>query len=177
MKSPVRRLRILLKKDDIWLRYSSIQKSAYLPEFDAFVQEIKDLHKTRTIRVLGVQAAPSGKKIADASMKDQAVRSRCVEICMDIASKRNSLAIAMDTVKSHVSAEYQTVLVDMGVRTIADRNAAIDSLFGPAHRILMRLDTITQIADLVIHDVDQAGFALKHTVTALEVATKREFTY
>jgi hypothetical protein len=93
---------------------------------------------------------------------------------MEITRNRNQLAIAMNTVSTYVNAEYGSLLADNGVRAVTERRSIVESLFGPAQRTLDELDTITEIADLVIKDIDQASFSVKHTITALEVATARE---
>lgn len=175
MSDAITALRKSLRKDKRWQRFRNIIDQAYLPEFDAFTDEIERLHKTRGVRVLGAQALPTGKKVADAAMRDQSVRSRCVEIVMSVTRSRNYLAIQMDTVRSYLMAQYMQLLHDEGIRTITEKREIINSMFSRADTCLHRLDTITQIADMVIKDVDQAGYALKHTVEALSVATKREF--
>lgn len=170
-------LRKALKTDELWKRFRLIEKGANKPEFEAFIDELKRLHSTRSVRVLGAQSAPSGRKVADAAMRDQSVRSRCVEISMEITHSRNYLSIAMLTVKSHINATYGGVLLDAGIRSITERRSMVESLFGKAERTLDSLDTITEIADMVIKDVDQASFSIKHTVEALSVATAREKSY
>ena len=175
-RTPASSFRIKLKKDTKWIRFKTVFASAYKPEFDTYIDEIQALHKTRSIRVLGIQSAPSGKTLADASMKDQAVRSRCVELCMNVVRNRNYLAITMNTVSSYLNAEYSQFMTGLGVRTISDRRELVESLFGGAQRMLDRLDTITEIADMVIKDTDQAAWSLKTSVTALEIATARERT-
>lgn len=174
MSTPISALRKAVKNDDNWQKFRSICNSAYDSNFDTYIEEIQRLHKTRSVRVLGVTATPTGRKIADAAMRDQSVRSRCTEICMEVAANRNRLAIAMNTMSSYLFAEYGSLLGECGVRAITERRGVIDSMFGRAQRILDNLDTITEIADLAIKDIDQASFSLKHTVTALEIATARE---
>lgn len=167
-------LRRALKTDTRWKRFKGVIDQAYLPEFDQFIDEIENLHKTRGVRVLGAQAVPSGKRVADAAMRDQSVRSRCVEIVMQVTRRRNYLAIQMDVIRSYLTAQYMQLLGESGARTITEKKEIVSSMFSRADTILHRLDTITEIADLVIKDTDQAAWALSKTVTALEVATKRE---
>jgi hypothetical protein len=174
MSNPVSMLRRALKADDKWARFQKVFANAYRPEFDEFIEEIQRLHSTRSMRVLGVTATPSGVKIADAALRDQSTRSRCVEICMTIARERNHLAITMNTVSSYLEAEYGALLGQNGVRSMTEKRGIIDSLFGPSQRRLDKLDTIPEIANLVISDIDKAAWALRVLVDALEVATARE---
>lgn len=172
--SPISALRRALKTDEKWARFQSVFKNAYRPEFDSFIPMIQQLHSTRSLRVLGAQAAPSGAKIADAALRDQSTRSRCVEICMIVARERNHLAATMNTIQSYLEAEYGSLLSQHGARSMTEKRGLIESLFGPAQRKLERLDTIPEIAEMVIKDVDQASWMLKTLVTALEIATARE---
>lgn len=175
--NPTDTLRRTLRKDDKWARYVSVYRTAYRPEFDGYIDEIQTLHRTRSTRVLGAQSAPSGKKIADAAMRDQSTRSRCVEISMEVVRQRNHLAIVMNTVQSYILTEYGRLLYELGFTAVKTKEEAVLSLFGAGTRKIQELDTITEIANMVINDVDQASWAIKSTVTALEVATAREKSY
>ncbi len=167
-------IRKALKRDQRWARFRSVVDQAYLPEFDEFINEIERLHKTRGVRVLGAQAMPSGKRIADAAMRDQSARSRCVEIVMQVTRSRNYLAIQMDVIRSYITAQYMQLLAESGARTITEKKEVVTSMFSKSDTVLHRLDTITEIADLVIKDIDQAAWAIARTTTALEIATRRE---
>lgn len=175
--NPTDTLRRTLRKDDKWARYVAVYRTSYRPEFDKFIDEIQTLHRTRSTRILGAQSAPSGKKIADAAMRDQSTRSRCVEICMEVVRQRNHLAIVMNTVQSYILTEYGKLLYDLGFRSNKAKEEAVLSLFGAGRRKTEELDTIVEIANMVINDVDQASWAIKSTVAALEVATAREKSY
>lgn len=176
MSTPVGALRKALKSDARWSRFYQVYTHAYRPEFDTYIEEIQRLHSVRSTRVLGATAAPTGLKIADAAMRDQSSRSRCVEICMIIARERNHLAITMNTVQSYIEVEYNSLLQECGIKTISEKRNIIVSLFGAAQRKLDRLDTIPEIANMVIDDVDKASWTLKTLVASLEIATARERT-
>jgi hypothetical protein len=174
MSTTLNKLRVKVKTDPLWQRFSDIIDQSYKPGYELLIDEVSTLHKTRSVRVLGAVARPTGKKLADAAMRDQSARSRCVEICMEITRNRNYLATSMTTLSSHINAKYGSFLADQGVRAITERKAIIESLFGKAQRKLEELDTIVEIAQLVIDDVDKAAWAISRTVASLEIAMARE---
>ena len=95
---------------------------------------------------------------------------------MDVIRARNHLVIVVNTVNDYVLAHYSTLLGSCGIRAVTEKRSLVSSLFGSAHRNIDRMDTIVQLAEMVIKDCDQAAWALKSTVTALEIATARERT-
>ena len=175
--NPVITFRRQIKENLKWKRFQAVLETSWNPLFDKFIDEIQASHRNRTVRHLGAQAMPTGKKVADASMKDQAVRSRCVEIVMEVVRRRNFLAISMNTIETEIMSTYNSELIGLGARSINDKKNLVHSLLGPAQKKLDALDTIREVADLVIDDCDHASFALKHCVDALVVATKREFSH
>lgn len=172
--TPVVQLRNRLKLDANWQKFRNIVSEAYKPEFDDYITELSDLHKSRSTRLLSSSGFPTGKKVAAAASKEIAVRSRAVEICIEIARNRNWLNISMSTMKNRIEVEHSTFLGSIGVRGVTERKSIAQSVMARAQKVLDQLDTITEIADLVISDIDQAGYALKHIVDSLQVATRRE---
>ena len=76
--------------------------------------------------------------------------------------------------RRYILANYDDLLVDSGITRITEKRTIVDGLFNTASSRLQRLYDIIDVADLVIKDIDQAGWALARTTTALEIAVKRE---
>jgi hypothetical protein len=174
--SAVKELRRRLKTDETWQKYRRIVEHSWDTSFDTFLDEIQKMHKGRALRILGLDSShPSGKKLAKAALVDQAYRSRCVEIVMTLTRNRNNLHYAIDTIKKHLDANYRSTLITLGVRGVTDRKQLIASLLSSATRKLSDIDTIVEIADMVIKDIDQGTWCIKHAVDAIQVATKRQY--
>lgn len=174
--SAVKELKRRLKQDETWQKYRRIVQHSWDESFDTFLDEIQKMHKGRAIRILGLDSShPSGKKLAKAAMVDQAYRSRCVEIVMTITRNKNNLKYAIDTIKKHIEANYRSDLINLGIRGVTDRKQAVASLLAIATRKLSDMDTIIEIADMVIRDIDQATWSIKHAVDSLQIATKRQY--
>lgn len=148
--------------------------NAYLPEYDNYITEIQNLHKARQTRLLNSMSSITGKRLGEASMRDQSVRSRCVEICMQLVSVRRLLAQGIDSVRNYILSEYNEEMVDLGFSTVASRNQVVENYLSKHYGRLSGIDTIVEIADLVIKDCDQAGFSLKRATDALAIAMTRE---
>lgn len=174
-ESPRVKLRNLLKEDDTWKRYRNVVRNSWPVEFDGFEQEIMDIQKARPIRVLGAtNGRPTGKKLVEAVMADQAYRSRAVEITMMIYRVQSHLEMVRNLAKKHIAATYSSELTAMGLRGVRERDTLVGSLFVQADELIGRYQMLMDLADWVINDVDAGGFATQKAVKALEVATKRE---
>lgn len=165
-----------LKRDDSWKRFKRIVATSWDETFDKYMDEIQNMHKARPIRLIGVNNAhPSGKKLAKAQMVDQAYRSRCIEISMNILRNRNNLEQAINAIKKHVESRYHKDMAQFGIRGVTERKRFVDSLVSFATKKLGDINSIVQMSDLVVGDIDQGTWAIKHTVDALQIATKREY--
>ena len=176
-RNPVIQFRKTIRENLKWKRFQAVVDATWDPRFDGYIAEIQDLHRNRTIRHIGAQAHPTGKKLASAGMKDQAARSRAVEIAMEVVTKRNLLAISMNTMNDTIMSTFNEELKSLGARSINDKKNLVHSLFGPAQKLIDDLDTIREVADLMIEDVDKGSYSIKHAVDSLMVATKREASY
>lgn len=174
--SPRKRLRALLKTDEVWGKYVAIVRSSWPTEFDGFEQEIMDIQKARPIRLLGALGGRvSGKRLAEANMADASYRSRAVEITMMVTRVQSHLEMIRGMARKHIEANYSRELASWGLRGIRERDTVITSLFVKADEVLARYALIIELADWVINDVDAGGFSLNRSGKALEQATKREY--
>lgn len=174
--SPRARLRELLAEDETWRKYRRIVKNSWPVEFDGFEQEIMDIQKARPIRLLGgTDGRPTGKKLVIAIMADQSYRSRAVEIAMMLYRVSAHLNMVRNLCRKHITVNYSSKLASWGLRGVRERDALITSLFGTADELITKYETLMELADWVIADVDAGGFATQKATKALEIATKREY--
>lgn len=173
--SILKTLRERLARDVIWKRFRTQVRELDAIDVDKYLQELKTMHKSRTVRVLGAMTQTSGKKVGDAVSQEIAVRSRCTEIILECIVMRNLLNAASSTLKKHVEANYPKTLKQLGLTTVTQRRNILQALTDPHLEKLDTLNTVIEIADLIVADIDQAGFGIKHINEALAVATRREF--
>jgi hypothetical protein len=170
--SAIKSLRRRLKNDVTWKSFRAIRKKAWRPEFENFGDELLRLHKTRGIRSLG--SGRRASKLGDAALQDQAVRSRAVEIVITLMESRDTLEVALHNTFKHIEATYTRLLVDRDVKTKMEQKSIIESCFSSARSTMKQINSLIDIADRIIDDIDQGGFAIKHSLEALAIATKRE---
>ena len=165
-----------LKDDTEWQRFCRIVELASKMDVAPFLKELKTMHKSRTLRAIGLEEAPpTGKKLAKAALVDQAYRSRIVEIVMSLLTSKNLLNRSIHGIKKHLQVTYAELVKDDGYTTARAQDAVFATRLDFATSISEEIESAVEMCDLVLKDIDQGGFAIKHSVEALVVATKREF--
>lgn len=173
MSKALEAIRKKLRKDSTWKSFRSIRDNAWKPEFENFGDEILRLHKTREIRLL--KRGNRASKLSDAALQDQATRSRCVEIAAIITLNRNYLERAINNALKHLETHYGSYLFSKGCKTKMEQKAVYEVCMADAKSKMEQMDTIIEVADRVIDDIDKGSFAIKHSLDALQIATKREY--
>jgi hypothetical protein len=166
------RLRKLLKQDSRYKAFRVVAKRAVDPQFETWLEEVIKLHKARSVRLLSSKSG--ARKLSEAGLQDQSYRSRCVEILLLITRSRNYLASALFGLQRYVESEYQSELSKMGVRTKTGQRALINLLTQSAQANIDHMDSLLEMVNLVIEDIDKAAWTVKNALAALEIATKRE---
>jgi len=167
-------IRAVLKEDPTWQKFRSTVKNCWQPEFDEYIEEIKRLHAGRSVRTIDAKM-PTGRSIGEAAARDQMVRSRCVEIAMNVTIVRNILAASLKNVQKYVEAKYWSWMASsLDLRSVNDRKNLVGAILAPYYERFDSAQTIIDIADMVITDCDRSSYAIKHMTEALTVATRRE---
>lgn len=158
-----------IRKDEVYVRFKRILANASQLDLDKLYEEIKTLHSGRTMR--GLKSSVSPKKIIGATLQDQSYRSRLVEINLLMTREYAALKAAYDATKDHLNSKFGK---DIGVRSIADRDAYWRSKLSKAVMRIDKLANMIELAEMVIEDIDKAGYAAKNIIAAFEIATRPE---
>ena len=142
---------------------------------DTLIDEMKALHAKRWER----RAAREGRRLIEKSqsilidmvMRNQSYRSRCAAIKMDIYVVFLEVESYISSIVKYVIAEHGGIVSDLtgGSRTKSDREGFVESLFEKELKFKMRLATVLKIADILIEDLDQAGWAVQRTTNVLQI--------
>lgn len=170
------RQHLVQTKDAQWRRFLNQMGDLQQFDFQALTKEVLDLHKTRSIRVLGAMSQTSAKAVGNAVSQDIAARSRFAEICMEVIVLRNIVNKAIKDTKKHIESNYPTTLKNMGMTTVTARRNLLDALMRPYVEKTTDMETLLEIADIAIADCDQAGRGIYSITENIKVATRREFT-
>jgi hypothetical protein len=85
------------------------------------------------------------------------------------------LDIAISNTFKYIEATYVTLLQRKGCKTKADQRAIIEACFKSPRETQEQMETLMEVGDRVIEDLDKAGYALKNALEALQITTKREY--
>jgi len=144
---------------------------------EKFKDEIFDAHSTRNVRVL-VKHADDNTRIVDqlvkANLVDQGVRSRLTEIMMTCRRGSAALQEAIKNYKNYASLRFERHLKSF--KTKSERMSALDICLDDLNAFIFEAEHVYNLAELVVKDIDQAGFTLKRTqeVVAMHHAPERK---
>lgn len=146
--------------------------------FNLNIQELEDeltfLHNNRPVRTLKdlKQSAGYTQHILNAVLTDQAYRSRFTEMMVACVNAEKRLQDGLQALIDYLQIEYATELSCW--RTKDERRAFLTSVLRPCYKYLDQVNALHVKLELVITDIDKAGFALKNSIQALELVTKPE---
>ena len=160
----------LLKEDPAYRKFKQVTKYCEsVAEFDTLVKEMESMHAARKSRILYLKT-PKVKKIIEASTQGSSFRSRYVEIMLNVMRAQRTLEAALKQIESHIMVNYSD---QMGFRSQADRKSLVAALLEKYHYKLADYNRIIEMAQTSISDVDQAAWALKHTLDAMQILYHR----
>ena len=164
-------------REDKTYKRSKKQLERIMADVDVklLVQELFSLQTTR-----GVTALSSKKIIQDAmrilidsSVSEIAVRSRCTTIKMQSLQALIEIEELHSHLTKYLLAKYAKQMKSEGHSTITAQRGQVDVYLRAFIEVKRNLEYITKMADLVVSDVDQAGWALKRIQEALD-STKKD---
>ncbi len=161
----------VLKKDPAFLKFKEVAEYCKtVAEFDNLVKEMENMHQARKSRALYL-GKPKLKTLMDASLQGTAFRSRCVEIMINVMKAQRTMEAAIDRIEAHIMASYKD---ELGVKSQADRKTVIKALLQKEYYRLADYNRIIEMAQALIHDLDQWMWTAKHTLDALNILYTRE---
>lgn len=169
MKRDLTPLRDKLRKDARCRRLNKLfqELPLYQVPADDWLSEIERIHKARAIRFLNTSNPRFIESVVDASVRDQADRSRLTEISMQCYKAESTLHEAVDTMRDYLLLTYSSDLAF--VRTKEERVKVINLALAPFLRFIERAQRVTNMADLVIKDIDKGSWSLRLLVDSYKL--------
>ena len=174
MKVSVKSVLTTLRSDK---RYKRLLESfdtspAFRIPKESLAEEIKVIHELREIRRLNTNDAAFVDKVIKANTHDQAQRSRLVEIIVVCTRISNKLTEAIEALKQHYMLEYVDHLRQF--RTKEERNLVLNMALRKFIRFVNEVESLKEMANIVVLDIDKAAWSLKNTIEALKISSARE---
>lgn len=141
----------------------------------AALKEIESLHKTRASRSLQPNDVLTSfqRNTITMSMQNMAFRSRLVEIKMRFFKLHRALDEHIDAMRNYLVTRY-TVEFKREFGTVDARRKALDFIMEDFSKKSASFQTVTEMADLVIADIDQTAWGIKAIISAMELTARIE---
>lgn len=146
----------------------------YQLPIEDMTKEIEQIHKARGIRFLSQSSPRFIEAIVDASLLDQANRSRLTEISMACYKAHSTLSEALDPLKTYLLLTYASDL--QGIRTKEERNQIIYMALVPFFKFTSKVEQVRTLASMVIDDIDKGAYSLQRLIASYQINSKREHT-
>lgn len=165
-----------MKKDEKYLRLRKVFNDMPLFQVptETLMDEIKTIHRTRKVRFLDSSSPKFIDKVVEASIQDQAVRSRMSEILIQCSQARDTLGAAVGPLKEHLLITYAREISFL--RTKDERLSVVYRALERFNDFTSKVDSVESAAKIVIEDVDKAGFSLRRLVDVYSLANRPERT-
>lgn len=166
----LRELREELREDKTFQQYRRIVKTIdERVNLIKNVTEARSLHGARTMRELKGNA-PTTQKVYEAIVRDMATRSRIIELRIALFTEKELLDSALSSVTAHVRSVYD--LNEAG-RTLDQKKQLMKKILNRGFVLLEELKSALEVFDLIIKDIDQAGFAVRNLVELVKIQIER----
>lgn len=176
MKRDLRPIREKLRNDRRCQRLLGIfnDSAIYRLAFESLTAEVMDIHRTRAVRFLSRNDGRFIEKIVDASLRDQANRSRLAEISMQCFRAQASLEEALTPLQEYLLMTYGPEM--SFVRTKDERKQLVEMALRPFYKFISQTQRLRELTDIVISDIDKAAWGLRLLVNAYELSNRPEQT-
>lgn len=173
----VKRLKRVIRRDKRFKRLKELFETA--PQYNIavsdFEREIEVTFRSRKMRDLRNKRADGTfvQEIIDTLMEDQAFRGRLTEIATACVRCNKSLSGAMEKMHDYLLIEYHAQLVSV-YSTKAERERFVSNTMREFDGYIKKVSVLHEQVNLMMVDIDKAGFALKNTIEAIQLLSKSE---
>lgn len=138
------------------------------------MKEVENAHKARKSRFLDHNSPKFIESIVEAVIRDNATRSRLVEISMSCSKAESTLQQAIVPLKEYLLLTYQSEI--SFVRTKEERTQVINMALATFHKFTNSVSVVNAAAKAVIEDIDHSHWNMKLIVQAMQSDNKKEFS-
>jgi hypothetical protein len=152
-----------LKGDDVYanaVKRLKVLKADH--DFPRMAKEITGLHATRHIRHMDYESLLSNqqKGLIEANLQNAAFRSQAIAIKMTVLKITTVAGGILSDLRNYLAHRHSGALRQQAT-TVAERAAIINSWIGKYASLPSEANYISELADLLINDLDQAGWTLR----------------
>ena len=165
---------IKARKDErVQLFLSKLNKGTYSMNVPEKTKEVTSIHANRMIHTLSKKdLLGSQKAILDCIVENQMNRARLVTIKMECVRKMNTLQEKLEILSSYLKEKFAAQL-RLEYSSNTAKNDAIKELFSDAYSMMLQIQGLDKLIDIVILDIDNAGWAMKNIVEVLKITAAK----
>jgi hypothetical protein len=168
ISNPRKQIMGALKEDSDFKKFRKIVKRVEERlKIQEFLSEAKALHAGRTSRKLHERKQFNPRALIEASTKDLSIRSRLVEIRVNVSVNLSNLEEAIDAVKRYISTEFYDALSEY--KTVDLKKSLIDRAIARPLDMMSDTKSLIEVLDILIRDIDQSNFHMKTMIEALKL--------
>ncbi len=174
MNPNTKRVVDLMRKDKRYKRLLETFNTASLYNIprEKLIAEAKQIHELREVRRLNVRDADYVDNLLNANARDQSSRSRLTEILISCVHVTEQLKRAIDALKDHLFIEYSAHLKSF--RTKEERQQVMNIALRKFVKYVEDIRILHQLCEIVIGDIDKAGWSMRAAIEALKITRNRE---
>jgi hypothetical protein len=151
-----------------------IKSGTYNVNIAGFIKELESSHTAKLTRRLSVEDVLTKfqTRFLRAVLQNQANRSRFVEIKVRCFVTKERLDRHLTKLRQHLMSRYSGALRN-SAGTQEERRSIVNNELAEAMELQQSIKTVMDIADLIINDVDQAGWDMKRIIDAMTLIQER----
>jgi hypothetical protein len=138
---------------------------------DKILKEAEFLHQNRKSRSLHARKL-SALDLQEAILNDMANRSRLTELRSLLSRQYELLGTAIETIKRHIRFHHRDDVDELAPK-VGDKTALIDMILQSPLKTKSEIAGASEVLDIYIKDIDQAGYALRNSVDLLKLILDR----
>lgn len=174
MKPTTKTVVSILRRDSRYKRLLETFETASIYNIprEKLIEELKTIHSLREVRRLNIRDPDYVDNLLNANAHDQAQRSRCTEMLMSCVHVTEQLARGIKALESHLLLEYSDQLRQF--RTKEERLQVLSIALRKFSSYLDNIKVLHALTELVIADIDKAGWSMRASIDALKITRNRE---
>lgn len=134
--------------------------------------EVERIHMARKTRHLDKRSDTFVQDVTEALIGDQSDRGRLSEILMACVNVIRELEDALENLEGYMLIEYATEM--SAIRTKSERSTFIrQHVLNTFHKYVQRVSRVKGAVEIVIVDIDKAGFMYKNLIEVVKLAAGR----
>jgi hypothetical protein len=174
MKTNTKQVVKMLRQDPKYKRLLEVFNTApiYNLPREKLLEELQQIHQLREVRRISPAEPDFVDKVIKANTHDQAMRSRCSEIMMSCTLVISKLSNAVEALRHHFLLEHSDHL--RSFRTKEERSMVMNIALKKFIAYVDNISYLKAVAEIVVVDIDKAGWALSRSIEALKIHAARE---